>query len=47
MNIQSKLESSVFDNYFENITEDKLKDMEDIVSGLEKLDELLSCIDCK
>lgn len=47
MNIQSKLESSVFDNYFENLTEDKLKDMEDIVNGLEKLDKLLSCIDCK
>jgi DNA-binding MarR family transcriptional regulator len=47
MDIQTKLESSVFDNYFENLTDDKIQDMKDIVSGLEKLDKLLSCIECK
>lgn len=45
--IHSRLDSSVFDNYFEDLTEEKEQNLKEIIEGLEKLEELLSCIDCK
>ncbi|EQE85547.1 TPA: MarR family transcriptional regulator [Clostridioides difficile] len=47
LDIQEHISSSIFDSYFENMTSEKLQDMEDIIEGLEKLNKLLTYIDCK